>query len=116
MKNINELLTESTEWYVPYMDLFQKHADDILKSGGIRGFSNPKVKHYGSKSASCFYISYKNHAGVSVSYGFNIPTTSKIPSVGANSLPKNAYVNELINKNLNKLPKLEFDRLGNVIV
>ena len=116
MKSLTESILESAAWWVPFKELFQAHVKDIMKSTGDRfvDLSKPmKVSKIGSSKSKAFGVQYKNTSGVSCMYEFSIPPRSA--AVGAYVLNQNDVVDKLVKDNASKLPKLTFDRIGNVL-
>lgn len=119
MQSIKDMVFEGKAWYVEYEEAFQEQAAEILKAGGIRDFSSEhdiKVRHAGMSSKSPnFAVKYKNNKGVNMSYTFCLPSPpSAPPTIGSNSNTPNKVANEIINKT-KKLPRLRYDRLGNIL-
>jgi len=115
MKPLFEYLSKSKNWYDPFIALFYDYAEDIIRSGWDANDVNwdkpIEVSHVGSNISTMFTITYTNNAGVSKNaYNFQIPSSKHASS--------NEFVNQLVNdskivKKYN-LPKLKFDRFGNI--
>ena len=121
MKSLSTYLTESKAWYVPFVELFQKNINKIIKDIDYRDdFNDPKVVKTGSSKSPVFEIRFKNDSGVPTSVEFMItpepwqPNFKKVPFLNSGYASMLNSVEKLIKKNIDKLPKLQFDSLGNI--
>jgi len=123
MKSINELVIEGKfdgkPWYEFFLQVFNQDGEpqNILKGGNVRNAdtSKPlKVEKYGTKASDVFGISYFNTAGVKMSYQFSIPNPRRGFVINNKVDSNNKYVQQLIQKNIKKLPYLLRDSNGNI--
>ena len=117
MKPLSTYLTEAKAWYVPFVELFQKNIDQLIQTLDPKEvFNNPTIKKYGSPGSKMFTISYTNEHGKQCSFDFTFSTYHW--GRGKKTFTRPEYIqdvaDDLIDKNLNKLPKLKFDMFGNV--
>jgi len=130
MKDIKTYIIESEEWYTPFLKAFQKCVRAIMydsyvaRAGDVdfNQVNKMKVSKIGSKGSPVFSISYKNTAGVTMSYDFAItPPEDKNVRVGAvaGSIDwHNSTVEHMCKLKSSKLhpdyAALKWDQLGNI--
>lgn len=114
MKTLSQYINESEAWYIPFIKLFETDAEGILRAGGVRFKQAGKVVHRGSAKSRVFGIRYLNSAGVWCAYDFEMAGPGP-KSQGIYAKLTNSKAEELIQKNIKKLPKLRYDTTGNVL-
>lgn len=114
MKPLISIINEAEAWYVPFIKLFETDVEGILRAGGNRFKKVGKVTHRGSSKSRVFGIRYLNSAGVWCGYEFELNWPGP-KSQGVYTHLSNPRAEQLIQKNIKKLPKLRYDSLGNIL-
>lgn len=110
----NNILNESNDWYISFIKIFETDAEGILRAGGKQFKKAGMVTHRGSSKSRVFGIRYLSSGGVWCSYEFEIKGPGP-KSQGVYAHFSNPRAEELIQKNIKKLPKLRYDSLGNIL-
>lgn len=114
MKPLISIINEAEAWYVPFLKLFETDVEGILRAGVGRFKKAGKVTHRGSSKSRVFGIRYLNSAGVWCGYEFELDWPGP-KSQGVYTHLSNPRAEQLIQKNIKKLPKLRYDSLGNIL-
>lgn len=114
MKSLISTINEAEAWYAPFIKLFETDVEGILRAGGNRFKKAGKVTHRGSSKSRVFGIRYLNSAGVWCGYEFELDWPGP-KSQGVYTHLSNPRAEQLIQKNIKKLPKLRYDSLGNIL-
>lgn len=114
MKSLISVINEAEAWYVPFIKIFETDVEGILRAGGKQFKKVGPVTHRGSSKSKVFGIRYLNNSGVWCGYEFEIKWPGP-KSQGVYAQLSNPRAEQLIQKNIKKLPKLRYDSLGNIL-